>query len=561
MKRLLMLGGGIMQIPALRIAKSRGWKVYLADGNEKAMGRDMADVFLHIDLRDREGLLEAARRIKREEGLDGVFTAGTDFSTSVAYVAENLGLPGIDYSVALSATDKSLMRQKFRLHEVPSPRYTSLEKGEDIESVMEKLSFPLVVKPVDNMGARGVRRVDNKEELERAVENALKASRVGRAIIEEYMEGAELSYDAIVYRGEITICGIADRHIRFSPYFVEMGHTMPSDLPEDTLREATKVFKQGIKALGIDNGAAKGDIKITDKGPMIGEIAARLSGGYMSGWTFPYSSGVDVTGAALNISVGLPPGDMEPKFNLVSAERAFISIPGRVARVEGVEEAKSEARIRDVFLRIGKGDKVTFPANNVEKCGNVISVAESKNLAVHAAMSAVRKIRIYLETCNSDTDNFLFGSERDDYFSRIWAFRLKDRANMDFYKGLWWHLEPKEVSLDRKDRKSIAIVKMPHVSGEKERDWHGEGFEDALSNFRRWLRAKFPQVKFADINEAENLKQSGYVVLGRLFWKAFLKGGLQGGIYIVESVDKLIHSEREITDYFRKSLLEGESIQ
>mgnify|MGYP002388944453 CR=1 FL=1 len=124
------------------------------------------------------------------------------------------------------------------------------------------------------------------------------------------MDGPELSLDAIVWRGRVTVCGVADRIIRFPPFFVEMGHTMWSALPADDRSAVERVFTDGIRALGIDNGAAKGDIKLTSRGPMVGEIAARLSGGYMSGWTFPLASGVEVTRAALRVAAGLEPGDL-----------------------------------------------------------------------------------------------------------------------------------------------------------------------------------------------------------------------------------------------------------
>ena len=123
---------------------------------------------------------------------------------------------------------------------------------------------------------------------------------------------ARVSLDAIVYKGTVTVCGVADRHVFFPPNFVELGHTMPTSLDEKAVGRIVAVFEAGIKAIGIDFGAAKGDLKLTRTGPMVGEIAARLSGGYMSGWTFPLSSGVEVTEAALNISVGFQRGTSHP---------------------------------------------------------------------------------------------------------------------------------------------------------------------------------------------------------------------------------------------------------
>ena len=167
---------------------------------------------------------------------------------------------------------------------------------------------PLVVKPCDNMGGRGCSRVESPGELDAAIADAAAFSRTGRAIVEEYMDGPEFSIDAIVYGGKVYECGFADRHIFYPPYFIEMGHTIPSAVDAETKNKLMACFEAGVHALGLTSGAAKGDIKLTSRGPMIGEIAARLSGGYMSGWTYPYSSGFEVTEAAIEIAMGLPPG-------------------------------------------------------------------------------------------------------------------------------------------------------------------------------------------------------------------------------------------------------------
>ncbi len=229
MTTILILGAGVMQEPGIRIARRKGWRVILADGNPRATARDRADVFAPIDLKDKEGLAAFARSIQRESGLDGVFTAGTDFSSSVAWVAEKLGLPGIPYATAMRATDKCLMRESFAAAGVPSPLFFCWAgTGTPQSRIPPGMTFPMVVKPVDNMGARGVRRVEDDRQLTDACAAALPLSRSSRVIVEEYMDGPEFSLDAIVYKGNVSICGVADRLIRFPPFFVEMGHTMPA---------------------------------------------------------------------------------------------------------------------------------------------------------------------------------------------------------------------------------------------------------------------------------------------------------------------------------------------
>ncbi|MDR0637922.1 MAG: ATP-grasp domain-containing protein [Spirochaetaceae bacterium] len=293
-------------------------------------------------------------------------------------------------------------------------RSTGCRQGGDIPPHTQKdgafeRRFPLVVKPCDNMGGRGCSRVDGEDALKAAVADAVRYSRTRQAIVEEYMDGPEFSVDAIVHNGVLRECGFADRHIFFPPYFVEMGHTMPSNVDEAAKRELMRCFEAGVKALGLTEGAAKGDLKLTGKGPMIGEIAARLSGGYMSGWTFPYASGFEVTRAAIEIAMGIEPV-FPARFNgWTSAERAVISIPGTVRSIMGADEAAAMPGVRNVFMRAAPGDKVVFPRNNVEKCGNVISAARDRDEAVRMAVNAANAILIRLEPGNGETEAFLAG--------------------------------------------------------------------------------------------------------------------------------------------------------
>ncbi len=535
---ILILGGGIMQMPAIRQAKSKGWRVIVADANPTAPGIEIADRFENVDLTDIDGMLCMAKRYNEDGGLDGVFTAGTDFSTTVAAVAEACGLPGVTYEVALAATDKTRMRKAFKEAGVPCPDFIGLGENDDPLNALEKIALPVVVKPVDNMGARGVRRVDSEDSLRRAFDRAIGASRVRRVILESYMEGPELSIDAIVHRGEITVCGIADRHIYFPPYFVEMGHTMPSDLGSEILREAEQVFMRGVAALGIENGAAKGDIKITEHGPMIGEIAARLSGGYMSGWTFPYASGVEVTDAALNIAVGSAPGDLAPRHNYVSAERALISIPGRIREVIGRAEASRIAGVRDIFLLARENDDVVFPINNVQKCGNVISVAPTRSKAVGAAEEAIGSLFVRLVPNTSSTEKFLSAVDNGAELSNselsnskldsVCAFRLQDPRNREALAAM---------PFQREGRGDLVLLALPDLGKEHSRDWHGVKIQDAMNRV----------VSITEVPVVQSVSAE-YFALGRTFWNAFLKGGTQGGVYVIDTIRATRSANREISD-------------
>jgi biotin carboxylase len=516
-KSIFILGAGVMQVPAIRIAKRKGWRVIVADGNPHALARDMADQFEAIDLKDKEALLAVARGCAAHGGLDGIFTAGTDFSSSVAWVAERMNLPGVPYQTAMRATDKCLMREAFERAGVPSPRFACWNGQGDPRSVLSStLEFPLVVKPVDNMGARGVQRVDNPDALADSCVKARALSRSSRVIVEQYMEGSEFSLDAVVDHGRVTVCGIADRHIFFPPSFVEMGHTIPTEVGPSTARSIGKAFAAGIAALGIDSGAAKGDIKLTPRGPMIGEIAARLSGGYMSGWTFPLSCGVEVTEAALDIAVGISPGDLNPRFQRVCAERAIISLPGTVEDVTGSEEALLVPGVEEVFLRAGPGDEVVFPANNVQKCGNVIAVGEDRAEATDAAQSGLAALWIRLKPLTEKTTRYLFRESGNDAFSSV-DNGLKSRlATLPPYRG-----DPASFSpLGR-----ILVEQLPETRACGAEDWYGMTLPEAAQYALRRGGGTLAEPAGGDS-----------LVLSALFWRAVVRGSAQGGAYLLQSV-------------------------
>lgn len=563
---VLILGASLMQKPALQVAKANDFTVYAVDGNENAPFKNLADFFYNIDLKDKDAILTLATKLKKDKNLVAVFTAGTDFSASVSYVSEKLGFNSHSFDSALNATIKSRMRMCFLKVGIPSPRFFSCKNENEAVDAIKKIGFPCVVKPVDNMGARGCREIRCKSETADAVFQALKSSRSGEIIIEEYIKGSEFSIDALLHNGDFTVTGFADRHIYFSPYFIETGHTMPSKVSDDVKNELIVTFAKAAYSLGLTEGAAKADIKWTKNGAVIGEIAARLSGGYMSGWTFPYSSGLNVTNEALLIACGKEPLELkkmrvkldfsiplrssrndskmstdsirndskmsidslrndskmstdcpqndfffpykiyEVPSKMVSAERAWISLPGKIKEILGLDEAKKVEYVQDVFPRnIQVGDDVDFPRNNVEKCGNVISLADDYKNAVKASETACSKIFIRLEKNNKKTDDFLNGFERVDEsgfpppaFSSF--FNIKDKKIAGFIE--------KNAPLE----KNIPPEILQFIEN-YEKDWN---YLTILETVKR----------FDEICEKHGRLENDKI------WKAIFRGGIQAAVYV-----------------------------
>ncbi|UTC87144.1 ATP-grasp domain-containing protein [Treponema denticola] len=541
-KRILILGAGLMQGPAIRAAKELDCEVIAVDGNPNAVCAKEADKFFPIDLKDIPALIDLAKSLK-ENGLHGVFTAATDFSVSVAAVAESCSLPGHSLEAARRASDKVLMRECFEKHGVPSPKFTHIFKNEIDEALQilkqKAIPFPITVKPADNMGARGCRLVYSQDELRPALEDAVNFSRSGKAIAEEFIDGEEFSLEALVINGEFFLNALADRHIFFPPYFVEMGHTIPSIKSKEECDELIRVFFLGIKALGLTNGAAKGDIFLRKADPQkngkrtacVGEIAARLSGGYMSGWTVPYSSGFDVTKAAVKIALGEPVDELpNSEAAHFSAERAWISVPGIIKKIYGLEEARSTKNIKDVLPRLFEKDETVFPKNNVEKCGNVLSSAESYDRAVKASMEAVQKIFLRLERANNKTNLFFEKTNssitvQGNYPPNFFKFPEDDSTK-----------EIKNKAFDELLKNSILMEedKILYPSFFKDfldraLDVHGLSIREAIKQ-AFFLEPKLKEKMLILQTIGEPLNPSLV-----LWWKYFIRGSRQGLIYYLDT--------------------------
>jgi uncharacterized membrane protein YgcG len=400
------------------------------------------------------------------------------------------------------------------------------------------------------MGARGVRRVDEPAVLEEAVADAVRFSRSGRVIIEELIEGPEFSIDALMINGVIHVCGIADRHIRFPPYFIEIGHTMPTTADDEAQRAVAAVLERAARALGIENGAAKGDIFLTDRGAVVGEVAARLSGGYMSGWTYPYASGVPLTEAGMRIALGLEPGDLTPRRGWTSAERASVSIPGRLQEVTGLDTARSMPYVEELFERAAVGEEVTFPRNNTEKCANVISAAPERDTAVSAAEEAIASMVFRLAPGDARTERFLAAPGAPAAFTLERERNRRALAGMPEVTGYAGGAEAGGrgsgggssgggtsggagaggsgsggILVPARSVEPLrAYLPLPETDAEEGRDWNHRSIRRTLD-----MLETMTGVRPARPGEAGH---------GRRFWGALLKGGLQGALFYLDTIDR-----------------------
>ena len=332
-KKMMILGASALQVPAIKEAKELGYQIILVDYDENAVGFALADVKLVVSTLDQDEVYRQALIYRP----DVVMTSTSDGPVrTAAYVNEKLGKrPDLSYENALCATIKSKMRDRLKECGVPIPEYYAAADYEAFSEAVDKLEGDCIVKPADNAGSRGVVHMDYKvhqgEQLEyetlarRAIYHYSRGNaRNGTVMVEEYMHGPEVSVEMMVIEGEPHILTITDKFITPPPYFVELAHCEPSRLDEETQGRIREVAVQAVRAIGIENAPAHVEIKVTEDGPKIVELAARLGGDFITSRLVPLSTGIDMVGASVLLATGKVP-DLTPKWKRGAAIH-FISV-------------------------------------------------------------------------------------------------------------------------------------------------------------------------------------------------------------------------------------------
>jgi len=397
-KRLLLVGAGQEQIVAIQAARELDLFVIAVDGNPQAPGLQMADEGICGNIRNVEFLAQ----LGRNENVHGVFSHAVDLPHVVAGVAQQLGLPGLAPDVAVRATNKWRRYQCLESHGVPCPKFRLAQSVEEAHGVAKELGYPVVVKPLDSAGARGVCKVNNFGELGTAFQCALQFSQERSVLVEECLTGAEISTESVIVDGRIVTTGFADRNYalkdRFAPYFIEDGHTIPSVLSFDQQARVVEVVEQAIRSLDIHWGVAKGDVILGESGPAIFEMAPRTSGGRFCSDMVPLATGVRILPVLLSMAVGngVSSEELRPKFSRGAAQRFLFPESGDIVGIHGVEHARSLPGVYDVVLRedMTVGSLVPPVTNHSDRIGHVIASGDTRKEAVRNAEQAIQTIRI-----------------------------------------------------------------------------------------------------------------------------------------------------------------------
>jgi biotin carboxylase len=298
MKKLAIIGASYLQLPLVLKAKNMGIETHCFAWEDGAVCKDIANFFYPISIIDKEEILKICQRLD----IDGITSIASDAAVpTICYVADKLGLISNSYKDALVATDKYLMRQRFTEFNVLSPRYVIANKHYSITN----FCFPLIVKPTDRSGSRGVKKVENEIEIKVAVERAKHESFTHQAIIEEYITGSEVSVETISWQGKHYILAITDKVTTGEPYFVELEHHQPSQLSDEVQENIKTETIKALNALNVNYGASHSEFIITQEGKVYAiEVGARMGGDFIGSDLVRLSTGYDFVKAVIDVAFG-----------------------------------------------------------------------------------------------------------------------------------------------------------------------------------------------------------------------------------------------------------------
>jgi biotin carboxylase len=375
--RLLVLGAGPAQLGLLEAARARGLWIAVVDRDPGAPGFAFADRRCILSTEDEP----AIERLVGALGIDGIISPGTDWPVGVAArIAERAGLPHpISPQTAVLATNK--LRQRERLAEagVPQPRSWVVGSGDEPPAV----EGPVVVKAPDRQGQKGLTLVVDPAALVPAIETARAVARSGIALVEELVDGPEVTVVGFSIDGAFTALAVTDRITAELPAFgVALTHVWPSHVGG----QAADVAEAAVAALGIENGPSYTQLRISPDGPQVIEVAARLGGGH-DAELVQAVLGVDLNGLALDAALGneLVLTHHKPRVG-GAVTRFLVAPPGVLERVEVPEglEARIYREPGYVFQPLRRG---------ADRAGAVLVTAESREEAVAQADAAAEAIR------------------------------------------------------------------------------------------------------------------------------------------------------------------------
>ena len=371
-KAVLIFGVGPLQKSIIKRAKLMGLYTVGIDPVATATCRDAVDAFEVIGGQDYEGTCAVVEKY----GIDAIVTAATDKPlVMMARIAEKYGFPFYSVETAQWSTDKFQMKQRFVEGGVPCA------KGRLVKSVEETadMVFPVIVKPRDNSGSRGVKLCRSKEELSASVSEAFEVSKLDTVLVEEYIEGPEYSIEGLHYDGKAEAIQFTEKKITEFPFNVELGHKQPANLMEEQKNAIREIVSKIGRALRFENCPSHTELKINERGIFVIETSPRLGGDYITSTLVPLSTGINMEDQLLHIALGEKVDTSTGRLEKASGV-CFLNLPcGKVVAIDdAIKEVETWSNVKEFSTTLKVGDEIHPITSSLNRYGQFIVQSDNR---------------------------------------------------------------------------------------------------------------------------------------------------------------------------------------
>ncbi len=360
--KIVIIGANDFQNQLILKAKQKGYETHVFAWRDGSIGEKTADYFYPISIIEKEEILEKCKDINP----CGVISIASDLaSVTVNYIAEKLGLTCNGIESSLISSNKFLMRKAFEENGDPSPKYYC--SREITDDVIAQLKLPLIVKPVDRSGSRGITKIEDIKDLKKAIALAEELSFDKNAMVEEFVEGQEYSVEYVSYRGKHTFLALTQKYTTGAPHFIETGHMQPAPIDDDLLSDIQQVVEHALDTLKIQYGASHSEIKVSDDGTIkIIEIGGRMGGDCIGSDLVRISTGYDFVEMVIDIACGNAPRFEKVEVpsvakihfilqenDLLELEKVKSENPNIIYRISEIEPFSDQHKVIDSSTRYG----------------------------------------------------------------------------------------------------------------------------------------------------------------------------------------------------------------
>ncbi|MCX5382353.1 acetyl-CoA carboxylase biotin carboxylase subunit family protein [Streptomyces sp. NBC_00083] len=349
-----------------------------------------------VDTNDEAATLARLRKLHEQRPLDAVVPGFEHYVPLAATAAAGLGLRGLSAATALALRHKHVMRDVLAAHGIDQPGHVLVTDEAELAAATAAVGLPCVIKPVDQSGSLNVRKVATPAEAREAFRRIhgygvgyLDRAGLPLVLVEEYVPGAEFSVEGYVDDGAVVVLGITEKQLGPEPWFVEVGHLLPARLDPGTARTVERYTVDVVRALGLELGPFHAELRLSDRGPLLMEVAARLPGDRIPD-LLRLATGADLYAITLASYLGLP-GPPEPSGpGTGHAGIRFFLRPGldSYRRMEIAPELHADPRLREIGALVAPGRAVPAQGSSASRLGYALAATTSYRATTEALDAA-----------------------------------------------------------------------------------------------------------------------------------------------------------------------------